>query len=429
MIIRIDRSQSRDIRIRITIFLILLFSLESLLFGSNSNDLYDVLGAGGLATITFILGLKFVAQHRKINGRVASMAVALIILSIVTMLINDDINIKHVYVWILVILSMFFSSIVSFDEFVKNYCRFMSFISAWSLIVFALWLVAPAIIRLFPKILNVQNYVYYNTFFTVVRERYMYEGPRNEAFFREPGVFAIFLSLALLFEVYYSSEKNLKRIVLYIATMLTTYSTTGYIIVALIVLFYYLIHINETNGNRLKKMISMLLVLVLIYFLLFQHGRDLLWSVFAKIFVNNNNNSKASRFDSVLINLKIVSDNIAKVLIGNGFYYTETHFVSAAQSIGSYAYDNVNTIFRILTTQGLLYDLLLIDGWIRFFKGNFGGKYFWPTFIAFVLLLFSENLMLNPIVFIFAFYGILSMEAQQDYDYSEAVTLPVGREN
>ena len=96
---------------------------------------------------------------------------------------------------------------------------------------------------------------------------------RNAGPFWEPGIFQIYILIALFFTFYViknnSVKDNLFRIILYILTILTTRSTTGYAILAFLISTKLLIIYKEIHG-KLKGIIfilSPILIIILSYFL------------------------------------------------------------------------------------------------------------------------------------------------------------------
>ena len=70
---------------------------------------------------------------------------------------------------------------------------------------------------------------------------YMFSGwafERNSGFMWEPGAFAFMLILAIFFRLSYNNYKFDKRIIVYIVAILTTFSTMGYIVTFLLIMFF-----------------------------------------------------------------------------------------------------------------------------------------------------------------------------------------------
>lgn len=69
---------------------------------------------------------------------------------------------------------------------------------------------------------------------------------RNCGAFTEPGAFAEFLCIAILFELFW--KKQWKRLVILIIAMITTYSTVGAILLILVILLYEIKQLNKWFG-------------------------------------------------------------------------------------------------------------------------------------------------------------------------------------
>ena len=71
---------------------------------------------------------------------------------------------------------------------------------------------------------------------------------RNFGFARVPGVFAIYIIIALIFETFINENSSVKRIIIFTITLITTFSTTGFIAFG-----FYLIAILFNSSNTKSK--------------------------------------------------------------------------------------------------------------------------------------------------------------------------------
>lgn len=154
---------------------------------------------------------------------------------------------------------------------------------------------------------------------------------RNSGIFWEPGAFQFFLNLGLIF-VFESkgSIKNyrIKQIILTVA-VLSTQSTMGYIILALIYIYYVAIN-NEKKMNtsqRLKYIISVAAICVVGIYVLSSN------TVQGKF--TNDNYSYRTRSVTWKVSSKMILD---KPIIGYG--YDSVYYNSTYQSLGSRSQHN-----------------------------------------------------------------------------------------
>lgn len=95
---------------------------------------------------------------------------------------------------------------------------------------------------------------------------------RNQGFFWEPGVLVVLMNL-YIFILLFEEPLKLKRILLPLFVILTTASTSGYIVFTILLLIWYLRRIKGTNGHigkRILIVISAVIVLGILSPIIFE---------------------------------------------------------------------------------------------------------------------------------------------------------------
>lgn len=137
-------------------------------------------------------------------------------------------------------------------------------LSLLSLIIWIFTNIAPGaamqVARLFPETSHGYNFLYLIHWISPKGIHVIYGLTRNAGCSWEPGRFAIMISLAILFNIYRCGVKfrNNKNIIVLLITLLTTMSTSGYVLTFLI--YAYMTRINMKN-----ILLYVLLGLLLIY--------------------------------------------------------------------------------------------------------------------------------------------------------------------
>lgn len=89
-----------------------------------------------------------------------------------------------------------------------------------------------------------------NYFFLFFSNQYINIGNikiiRNNSIFWEPGMFQIYINIALFYELFFKNKFRINRVIIFIVTLMTTTSTTG-IIVLIIIILLKIIHCNSEN--------------------------------------------------------------------------------------------------------------------------------------------------------------------------------------
>lgn len=167
---------------------------------------------------------------------------------------------------------------------------------------------------------------------------------RNSGIFWEPGAFQFFLNLGLIF-VFESegSIKNyrIKQIILTVA-VLSTQSTTGYLILALIYIYYVAINNAKrmNTSQRIKYIISVAAVCVVAIYVL---SSNTVQSKFT-----NDNYSYRTRSVTWEVSSKMILD---KPIIGYG--YDSVYYNSTYQSLGSRSQHNSSGLLLFTCYLGI----------------------------------------------------------------------------
>lgn len=383
--------------ILVSLFLMLYTSRDTLLFGTNSSGFMKFLGY--VAIVILVLYWFF---NGKISSSYVSISLILIGLGCITMLTTGS-NIKCYYVFLLIILSAFFCASVKFDKFVEAYQKIMFFLAVCSIVAFVFYEIAYSVALRFPKFENESGVQFINLFFDMALVKLSYVPHRSFGIFREPGVYMIFLNLALIFELFFK-KNNEKRgvkihVVTYIIAMLLTLSTAGYIIMVLTLILYLFFGSNSRGNKKLKIVVFISIAACFLYFLF---DDEMFNSVFGKLF--SDNYSKSSRLESINVNLRMLGSNFEHFFTGLGFSFVEQNF--SLYSEGGNMGDNTNTIFRVFATYGFFYVAMLTGLLFKFFtkvKNTFLAV---CLFGVFVLCLFNESLIVNILLYLLSFYAI-----------------------
>lgn len=148
------------------------------------------------------------------------------------------------------------------DKFVNEYVKVMTVVAAISLVGFAV----NTFYGLMPSF-NVSRITYSMVLYTQLYTDYGEFVLRNCGMFWEPGAFQGYLNLAIAFALLLPDNKH-KRISIAIMTIaiLTTYSTTGYVVLSLTVIFsLYYLRISSTPV-RIISTVAICIILPYAYY-------------------------------------------------------------------------------------------------------------------------------------------------------------------
>ncbi len=355
-----------------------------------------------LFAVTAILFL-FGKAPKKLNSHCLLFFLMLLV-SLCIMLIVSGTSKFTSYIAIILqlLIALIFVHLYDWDCFRVSYLRIMMFFATVSLFCYFLMVLDPSIMLLFPMDAGDGALNYHNAIIHVFSESkgYSYFVPflRNNGIFWEPGAYQAFLNLAILFFFQRLETEKPKRyelvgLPMLILATITTYSTTGYIVLAVIVMFN-LPKINKLlSGN--KALTMMLAILFLFLLLFFNDNTGLGFSYFAdKLNAEfGDNNSFTSRIDL----------NDLDILFADPLNILGISFEAFAENYGGAA----NSIIHTAVCIGLPFTLLLLGGYVSFSLHASTKNRLLPL-IALILIFSSESLIWRPIFLILCFYGVSS---------------------
>lgn len=211
--------------------------------------------------------------------------IAIVCLSVIlTFIINieplKDAMIFIIYFCCALILTKAFSK----EKFFEYLTDVIVLISIVSLIVFFAGMFQPALLERYG--VPCQNAIGNpgRDYFLSV---YVTRSYRNYGVFWEPGAFQIFLNFGIIFELFCDKRKGKTiRIIALLTALITTFSTTGYISLCLILMAFL---IESQNANRILPIICLIPVAIFIFSNSESYYWDNIWNKF-----DNRENSGSS---------------------------------------------------------------------------------------------------------------------------------------
>lgn len=357
------------------------------------------------------LVLVFSKMHTKSFSYKGILVFALISLfMVVSSLVNHSVVLNVIKTIFGIFVVFYYVSLTDFKIFKAAYSKVLLSLTVISLVFYVLYLTIPSLSSIFVS--SSGNYSYSN----LILYSHCLGSTRNGGMFWEPGAFMVFISLAIIFEI--SSEKpNLLKIIVFSVAMISTFSTSGYLTLALCILVYLFKRGGDKHENKKRGLFIILLAVV--FSLVFFFNYDLVFgkgetSTFGKIFKffadreyeNPTHGTSASiRYFSIVLPFKAFFE---QPLFGIGreqlIAYTAFYTHSAITS----------TISNWFAIYGLFFGLIMTYGYYCFVKNGVllqKGKILLA--ILFVILLISEDFSNNPLFYLFVFYGYYSTIKQR----------------
>lgn len=179
--------------------------------------------------------------------------------------------------------------------------------------------------------------------------------PRNTGIFMEAPIYNFVLSISLIIELFFNKIGKFRfiKVSIIVVSILTTLSSTGIIILALILLFWFYFNNGITLFNKIKnkifiekdKKVTVIAIITLVLFLVIvTFGGILLYS-------KRNSESLLLRIDDYKIIFRSLKDNF---IIGHGYWTTTDQVIKYS------SFPRINDAVGLSTGIGQI----LIDGGI-----------------------------------------------------------------
>ncbi|MGG5510453.1 hypothetical protein ACPDHN_10920 [Myroides odoratimimus] len=311
------------------------------------------------------------------------------------------------YLYQVLLLTIAFLIVNKFDVDLLLYyfLRIVYFLAFMSIIGSILYILLPSVIQALPVTLNLEKVHFYNGgIFAAIGYVEVY---RNSGIFREPGVFMIYLNLALAIQLLYFKVYERRYIVVLSLALFLTLSTAGFLIYALVLMSVYF-----ENASRIKFINKFIVVgFAIICTTAVLSNSFIFDNVFSKISGDTvKEGSALARQASIFANIKIFSENM---WFGVGLRGFENAFEVATYSLYSIKLgigNNTNTLGSIFAVYGIFMGSLIIyllSKLIAFFSKKALVRFFFT--LAIISMISNEDLRFSLV-----FYLLLLLPLKKD---------------
>lgn len=380
------------------ISLFVLFFFDSAFYPANNMSGTSKLFINIVAVIGLVVAFGMVMRIKKRLLLAYVIFCALIIVSGLS-----DSAFKKAFIMLVCVTTGFaVANFLSYSRFKKIYKDMMLFLAGFSLVTLVIWLTFPSFITSLPIIKSTTSN-YHNAIFSVISSSTV--STRNFGLFWEPGAFAIFLNIALLFEMT-DKKQSVLKIFIYMVAITTTMSTLGVICLTVLTVAYVFNKDRSLkNYKRNKAVIVLVSLAALIYIAHF--GDDFVSDIFGKLSSNESGNISSStkvRINAVIYPFMAF---IKSPIVGVGFDEFTNISTNYCNSMATCTFINWLTIYGV-------FGIIFIVACVRVFLSHANTKISKLTLLLFALILFStESFLLIGFVYIFVFYGILTVPSRK----------------
>lgn len=325
----------------------------------------------------------------------------LFVFSFTDLFFNPDID-QYVIFIILLFLALTYSAIVTFENFVRIFINIMIIFSVISLLLFVVHKIFPGFFLIFP--------IYQNSTGLIVHNLLIFFEPiptinRNFGFFWEPGAFAFFLSIALFFMI--QRRYSFFRMLIIIISILSTFSTAGYINLILLLFFFIFINFHRFYSSGFEILLKRFFIIgtlgiVVLTISNYYFSYELSW-VFDKLLILFDSDLTNPSFSTTTVRLNSFI-NAFNIIINNpliGVGYNSFYFSSQNVFV-----QNLVTFLNWIMIFGLPFGLFYIFSYTSIFY-NKEYNIFLNIFVIFIQLIFisSQDLHRNMFILILLYHG------------------------
>ena len=327
----------------------------------------------------------------------------------ISMIINRDFSKSMIFKIIVIFFGASYVSVFSFKEFRLCYVRVMKIVAIYSIVVLAL---SPFILKIpfLPHIRNGYSEVVFCGLTNLASGTARW---RNWGPFWEPGVYQIYLCLALLFTLYDNNSK-LFTVIVFVVAILSTLSTSGVICLIVISVSYFLSGEKTLSSgyarlnNRKRACLYFIGFLSVCVFLYACYSFNLLAVIFEKL------SPASERFESTQSRLYSTYADFYIFMrhpLGVGSVKLSDLFDEYMLMKGITVYSNSNGLLTNFAMfgigSGVIYLILLYRLSLFFTKNKFSNVI---IFFVFILMLFSEPLQHSALFNMIIFYGAVKQK-------------------
>lgn len=398
------KTNSIKFKEKVLVFCTIIVCDDTLLFGTSNISFLTSL------KLPFYLVLLLFSLRKEILLN-KNFSIYFLILSILLSLIaTSSLLLGNFYLLFVFLTGYIFLFNFGVLRYFKYFSDVMIMLAKASLVVYFANILFPSIINLFPTITNyadVQfNFLFISNTFKGIN---MF---RNTGIFREPGVYGIYLCVAIIYILFIKKEifdfNSRKNLVILIFTVITTLSTASFFILGFILLLFIL------SNRQFLKLFYLCTACSLLYFLSMQFP-EISYILFGKL--DNENYeylSTLARLSSVKIPYDIFIDNIFFGVGLDNFTLIYPKYSLRLYGIEfSTESSATNTFINFFAVYGIFAGVLIVK---LFYKTSqaIGGKYSLLFLFLFIIMFSSQEMKFSFLFALLLSYGqILKISDEQ----------------
>jgi hypothetical protein len=386
------------------VFLIIYISDDSYLFGSTGPDYI-------FSNIKYVFYIMLILGNIKWNFKYDVVWLSLLLsLIALTSIVNIDIRGGYIYQAMVITLAYLLVKKISITKFVQLFNKHIYVLGSLSLITFLIAILVPGLLKSFPLVINTAG----------VESRFLFVSTilgsfgRNTGIFREPGVYMIFLNIAIIFSLYNHDIKKRRFVLIYVLCIITTKSTSGILITGILLTAMLLSKTTSLSNKNRFTIFIVTAAFVSFYGYSIEHRNE----AFSK--TNRNSERYVSTLSRVVSLVVPLKNTIQHPFFGSGI--SKFIFEFEKESIKTFNIPlkakgtATNTFANSYATYGLLFGSILIYGvyklsW-QLFRDSLVLRF--SVFISLLGMFSNGDLRYSVFFYMIVFYGLVGRKTESN---------------
>lgn len=392
------------------LYLLFFTSVDTVLFGTNSNKTFlFVPRIVAFFLIVLLPFLKTESNNRKMTGGGILAFICMVFLLLMSSFVNQDPLETTLSRTLTLISSIVIVGCYSDREYFTALDRFLFLISVFALVTEFFAYFFPQVISDLPVITNTVKHKIYVYFFGAIEKSNLSRDLiRANGIFWEPGSYSIYLIIGIIYQLFGRSKINVLHLLVYVIALIFTFSTTGYIAFAVVLLGFTFSKRNDALSKRVRGvLISSTVLFFLISILL--DSTTIQEFVFSKLF--SGTSSATTRYSSLFNGMKVA---ISHPILGVGNSYRQYMAEYVVDSVFNNGGTSItNTIVAQFACYGFPFGIFFLIGTLVFFKRWSQNNFDWIVLCVCIVLAYSGERFFSFLPFVFTFYGFCDTNPNQ----------------
>lgn len=390
----------RDTVAKYLLYILFFTSVDTILFGTNSSKFF--LFIPRIVGVLLIILVPIVYSRGNLNIKINKRRSCLFSLMLSLLCISSFYNGEDILTLgsriIMLVTAYIITEYIDEKFYLSKFNRFVYIVTLFSFLTELLAYIYPTIILALPAFTNSANHVFYSYFFGAMESENVYQVlKRAQAVFWEPGAFAIYLDISIAYNLFFCKTIDVKTLRVLLLGLFITFSTTGYIVLTILILVFCFS--NRKERDLLYKNYLIYMLILIVFVLLIIEWNAIYELVFAKL--TSGTSSATTRYSSLINGLRLTMDY---PFFGVGSSYRDfMEYYVGTSDFNNGGNSVTNTIIAQFVTYGIPYGMIFVYGTVKYFKT--WGKNKVECFcivLAILLGYFGEHFFsFMPLIFIF----------------------------